>query len=288
MTISGDVLCEYVHKVKSDIGIQMKELEQLLFIMKSLRDPEQGCPWDKVQTIESIKGYTLEEAYEVIDAIVRNNMDDLCDELGDLLFHIIFYSEMADEKGDFNFQDVIQGVCEKLERRHPHVFADTELKNIEQVKHNWEEIKQAERSQQKALQGDDKSYLLDDISKNLPALQRAVKLQKRAASVGFDWDKSIDIINKIEEELDELKQAVTLGEQPAKVAEELGDLLFCCTNLARHYRVDPELVLRATNDKFVKRFNYIEQQLHNKKKSLSESDLQEMDALWNEAKTMLT
>lgn len=265
----------------------MKELERLLNIMKSLRDPVNGCPWDKVQTIDSIKGYTIEEAYEVVDAIERNDIDDLRDELGDLLFHIIFYSEMADEDRHFNFLDVVEQLNQKLERRHPHVFADHQAENIEQVKVLWEQIKQQERDKVTKSKDRPKDGLLNDIGKHMSAIQRAAKLQKRAATVGFDWTDSADILAKIEEELGELHEAMNSSANIDEIAEELGDLMFCCINLARHFRVDSELALRNTNDKFVRRFNYIETALGKQGKSLDDATLEEMDALWNEAKLKL-
>ncbi len=262
----------------------MKELQRLLEIMKSLRDPDKGCPWDREQTINSIKGYTLEEAYEVVDAIERNAINDLRDELGDLLFHIVFYSEMADEQGDFDFRDVIETANSKLERRHPHVFSDLRLENSEQVKKLWEKTKQQERSTDKP----DNDYFLDDISRHLPAMLRACKLQKRAASVGFDWAETKPILEKIEEELDELKETLNNRQETELIAEELGDLMFCCINLARHLHIDPELALRNTNEKFIQRFNFIEEQLKSKNITLDAAELEEMDELWNQAKKSLT
>jgi ATP diphosphatase len=262
----------------------MKELERLLVIMKSLRDPLGGCPWDKVQTIDSIKGFTLEEAYEVVDAIERNDIEGLRDELGDLLFHIIFYAEMADEQSQFDFRDVVRQLVEKLERRHPHVFSDTKAENIEQVKALWEKIKQQEREDGAGQNTDTAQLLLDDIGKHMPAIQRAAKLQKRAATVGFDWTESRDILNKLDEELAELREASLNPANMDDISEELGDLMFCCINLARHYKIDAELSLRNTNEKFIHRFNYIEAALEKQNKSLADATLEEMDALWNEAK----
>ena len=262
----------------------MIELERLLLIMKSLRDPQTGCPWDKQQTIDSIKGYTLEEAYEVVDAIERNDLEGLRDELGDLLFHIIFYSEMADENNDFNFLDVVKQVNEKLERRHPHVFSDYKADNVEQVKVLWEQIKQQERNDVGIDTVNKPAKLLDDISKHMPAVKRAAKLQKRAATVGFDWPDSRDILNKLDEELCELRHALLDPDNIEDISEELGDLMFCCVNLARHYKIDSEISLRNTNEKFISRFNYIEETLIKQNKSLDDATLEEMDALWNEAK----
>jgi len=262
----------------------MKELERLLVIMKSLRDPESGCPWDLEQTIETIKAFTLEEAYEVVDAIERNDMEGLRDELGDLLFHIVFYSEMADEEKHFNFHDVVKQANQKLERRHPHVFSDFKVANVEQVKTLWEQIKQQERKDA-AIDTDNKSTnLLDDIGKNMPAIKRAEKLQKRAATVGFDWTDSQDILNKIDEELSELRHALQEPHNIDNISEELGDLMFCCVNLARHFKIDSEISLRNTNEKFVSRFKYIEEILKKRDKLLTDASLEEMDRLWNEAK----
>lgn len=265
--------------------ILMNELDRLLLIMKSLRDPEEGCPWDKVQTIDSIKGYTLEEAYEVVDAIERNDIDGLKDELGDLLFHIIFYSEMADEEGHFNFQEVVAQLIQKLERRHPHVFANARADTIEDVKTLWKEIKQQERVA--ILDKEDKTTLLGDIEKHMPAMQRAEKLQRRAANVGFDWENSRDILHKLDEELSELREAAFETNNIKHISEELGDLMFCCINLARHYQIDPELALRNTNEKFISRFNYIETMLDKQDKTLEDASLEEMDQLWDAAKLNL-
>ncbi len=262
----------------------MKELERLLLIMKSLRDSENGCPWDKEQTIDSIKAYTLEEAYEVVDAIERDDIEGLQDELGDLLFHIVFYSEMADEDKHFNFHDVVKQVNQKLERRHPHVFSDIKVENVEQVKILWEQIKQQERNEATTDSDNKPINLLDDIGKHMPAVIRAEKLQKRAATVGFDWTDSQDILNKIDEELSELRHAIQESNNIDNISDELGDLMFCCVNLGRHYKIDSEISLRNTNEKFINRFNYIEETLRKRNKLLSDATLEEMDALWNEAK----
>lgn len=252
--------------------------------MKSLRHPDNGCPWDREQTIDSIKAFTLEEAYEVVDAIERNDIDGLRDELGDLLFHIVFYSEMADEAEHFNFNDVVKQLNQKLERRHPHVFADHQAQTIENVKVLWEQIKQQERLDTLTDEAPSDNRLLADIGKHMPAIQRAAKLQKRAATIGFDWTDSRDILNKLDEELSELRQAMLTADNIDDVAEELGDLMFCCVNLARHFQIDSELALRNTNEKFVRRFNFIEERLKKSNKSLADASLEEMDALWNEAK----
>ena len=260
----------------------MKELNKLLMNMKLLRDPQKGCPWNKVQTIDSIKAFTLEEAYEVVDAIDRNDIEGLKNELGDLLFHIIFYTEMADENDHFNFHDVLKDLNEKLERRHPNVFTNNKVVNVEQVKTLWEEIKQQERNNRvnKSIN------LLDDVDKHMPAIIRAEKLQKCAATVGFDWTNSQEILNKIDEELNELRHAIQEPSNNADISEELGDLMFCCVNLARYYKINCETSLRDTNEKFISRFNYIEETLKKSNKSLSEATLEEMDELWNTAKKL--
>ena len=259
----------------------MRALEKLLGIMQALRDPESGCPWDREQSMTSIKPYTLEESYEVIDAIERNDMGDLRAELGDLLFHIVFYAEMADEMGAFNFSDVVDTVNEKLIRRHPHVFSDKTLNTSEEVKRQWEITKQQERQ---AAQSGSQLYL-DDISAFMPAMLRALKLQKRAAAVGFDWSTAPPIFAKIEEEIEELKDSL---QQPDvnEVEVELGDLLFCCINLARHLAVDPEMALRRTNTKFIERFHHVEQALKRQGISFNDATLEQMDALWDEAKNI--
>ncbi len=260
----------------------MKELNKLLMNMKLLRDPQKGCPWNKVQTIDSIKAFTLEEAYEVVDAIDRNDIEGLKNELGDLLFHIIFYTEMADENDHFNFHDVLKDLNEKLERRHPNVFTNNKVVNVEQVKTLWEEIKQQERNNRvnKSIN------LLDDVDKHMPAIIRAEKLQKCAATVGFDWTNSQEILNKIDEELNELRHAIQEPSNNADISEELGDLMFSCVNLARYYKINCETSLRDTNEKFISRFNYIEETLKKSNKSLSEATLEEMDELWNTAKKL--
>ena len=259
----------------------MQALEKLLSIMKALRDPESGCPWDREQSIASIKPYTLEESYEVIDAIEHNDMDGLRAELGDLLFHIVFYAEMANEIGAFNFSDVMNSINEKLIRRHPHVFSDKALDTTEEVKRQWEITKQQERQ---AAQSGSQLYL-DDISAFMPAMLRALKLQKRAAAVGFDWPTTTPIFAKIDEEIEELKASLQQADVNGTEAE-MGDLLFCCINLARHLAVDPEMALRRTNTKFIERFHHIEQALKRQGISLNDATLEQMDALWDEAKNI--
>lgn len=255
----------------------------LLEIMRMLRDPDTGCPWDVKQDFASIAPYTIEEAYEVADAIARGDRVGLRDELGDLLLQVVFHAQMADEKGFFAFDDVVRAICEKMTRRHPHVFMDDPGTNAampESVRETWEDIKDQERA---AKPSQNKS-ILDDIPHALPALTRAVKLQTRAARVGFDWPSTDQVIDKLNEEMRELSAELVEEENAERVLEEFGDLLFVYANLARHLNVDPEQALRRTNDKFVRRFNYIEDKLKTMAKSPQDSSLEEMDHLWNEAK----
>lgn len=251
---------------------------RLLEIMRRLRDPETGCPWDVEQDFASIAPYTIEEAYEVADAIERDAMDELRGELGDLLFQAVFHAQMAEEAGHFDFDDVVRGIADKMVGRHPHVFGDESRdKSAEQQVVDWETIKAKERAG-KAQKG-----ALDGVAVGLPALLRAVKLQKRAARVGFDWPETEQVLDKIAEEMRELVEAREKL-TAAEVEEEMGDLLFVMANLARHLDVDPEAALRGTNAKFLRRFNYIERELEANGKTPGQSDLAEMDALWDDAK----
>jgi ATP diphosphatase len=253
-------------------------LEQLLTIMQRLRDPETGCPWDVEQTYATIAPYTIEEAYEVADAIERGAMEELRGELGDLLFQVVFHARMAEEEGHFSFHDVTRDVARKMIDRHPHVFGDENRdKSAEQQTRDWETVKAAERAAKGA------TGVLDDVAVGLPALLRALKLQKRAARVGFDWPSTDEVLAKIAEESAELVEARdTLG--PDEIEEEMGDLLFVMANLARHMGVDPEAALRRANAKFTRRFRAIEAALAARGKTPADSDLAEMDALWDAAK----
>lgn len=257
-----------------------KDMEQILEIMAALRTPGTGCPWDLEQDFASIAPYTIEEAYEVADAISNGDMEDLKDELGDLLLQVVFHARMAEEAGDFDFGDVCRAISEKMVRRHPHVFADGRSSDAVAVKATWEAIKAEERAA-KGKAAD--ASLLDDVPVALPALSRAVKLQKRAARVGFDWDDPKLVIAKMREELDELEAEVDAGEAEA-VRQELGDLLFAVANLARHLEVDPEGALRSTNDKFRRRFSHIEHRAREAGTPLGETSLEVMEAWWREAK----
>lgn len=259
-------------------------INSLLQIMRDLRNPETGCPWDKEQSIESIAPYSVEEIYELMDAIERDDMDDIKDELGDLLFHIVFYARLAEEDGHFEFNDVVNSVCEKLRYRHPHVFGDMQLATKEQVAEEWEKRKQKERESKKKTNHKPDS-LLDNVPRQLPATIRADKLQKRAATVGFEWPELQGVIDKLEEELAELKEAINENNQD-NMEEELGDYLFSVVNLARRLSIDSEAALSKTNQKFIRRFQYIEEQARNTNRTLDDMSLEEMDAYWDEAKKM--
>ena len=252
---------------------------RLLEIMARLRDPQTGCPWDVEQDFKSIAPYTIEEAYEVADAIERGSRDDLRDELGDLLLQVVYHAQMASEEDLFTFGDVAEGISEKMIRRHPHVFGDESRdKTAEQQTVDWEKVKAAER----AGRGEGPSAL-DGVAIGLPALMRAQKLQKRAARVGFDWPEVGPVVDKIVEEAEELKEAIGSGDR-ADIAEEYGDLMFVMANLGRHLDLDAEEVLRGANSKFTRRFKGVEAELATIGKSPAESDLKEMDALWDKVK----
>ena len=253
-------------------------IAQLLAIMARLRDPDTGCPWDIEQDFASIAPYTIEEAYEVDDAIARGDWDDLKSELGDLLFQSVFHAQMAADRGLFDFHDVAKSIAAKMIDRHPHVFGtESNEKTPEQQTRDWEKVKAAER----ARRGE--TRVLDGVAMGLPALMRAQKLQNRAARVGFDWPDASHVLDKIREEAAELEEARdTLG--PAEIAEEFGDLLFVVVNLGRHLGVDAETALRACNAKFTRRFNAVEDALAAQGKAPKDSNLAEMDALWDAAK----
>lgn len=256
----------------------MNSLEDLIGIMARLRDPEFGCPWDRVQTYHTIAPYTIEEAYEVADAIERENLPDLCDELGDLLFQVVFHAQLAREAGAFGFEDVVDAIAGKMIRRHPHVFGDAIERSPAEQSQRWEEMKAAERAES----GSGES-LLDDVPVALPALTRAAKLQRRAARCGFDWPKADEVIEKIAEELGELKAAVEAGNQDG-IDDELGDLLFTVVNLARHIGADPERCARFANAKFERRFRELERRAAVDGVSLEVLTLAELDDLWTEIK----
>ena len=260
----------------------------LLSLMARLRDPVAGCPWDKEQTFATIAPYTIEEAYEVADAICRSALPDLKEELGDLLFQVVYHSQMAEEAGYFALPDVVQAILDKMLARHPHVFGDLDIKTADAQTISWEARKAAERAakQQGAPAGSQPAGALDGVARALPALMRAEKIQKRAARVGFDWASTGPVIDKIEEELGELRAEIEAGTvDHGRLTDELGDVLFAVANLARHCKVDPEVALRATNDKFERRFRYVEQRLADQGRKPADASLDEMEAFWQEAKT---
>ena len=255
-----------------------RNIESLLEIMRRLRDPQTGCPWDIEQDFASIAPYTIEEAYEVAGAIEDEDWPALKDELGDFLFQVVFHARMAEERGLFNFGDVVAAITGKMVRRHPHVFADRAgIDSAEKQTVAWEEHKKKERAEA----GDG---VLDDVPRALPALLRAVKLQKRASSVGFDWDSAPKVVEKIAEEAQEIVEAQAEGASHEKLEEEIGDLLFAAANLARHLKVDPETALRTANAKFIRRFRMIEAELAKRGKVPAEASLDEMEAIWQDAK----
>jgi len=255
-----------------------RPIDRLLAIMARLRDPQDGCAWDLEQTFATIAPYTVEEAYEVADAIERGSLPDLREELGDLLLQVVFHSRMAQEQGAFAFDDVAEAICEKMIRRHPHVFGPEEQRTSAEQTRAWEIIKARER----AAKGKNQS-LLDDVPVGLPALTRAVKLTARAARVGFDWPDVSFVLDKLREETAELEREIEDG-QTERLRDELGDILFVCANLARKLDLEPEDALRSTNAKFVRRFQFIEAELAKRGKTAAESDLAEMDLLWDAAK----
>lgn len=257
------------------------DINSLIDIMRQLRDPETGCPWDLEQNFKTIAPYTIEEAYEVADAIERNDLNELKDELGDLLLQVIFHSQMAKEEGAFEFNDVVTSICDKMIRRHPHVFSDTKINDPDEQTALWDKIKAEERAAKS--EGKESVSILDDVPNNLPGLLRARKLTRRAANVGFDWPDANSVLDKLDEESDELKEAIESKDQD-HIEEEFGDLLFVLANLSRHLKIDPEKALRRANQKFVSRFHSIERETAAQGKTLESSSLDELDALWNAAK----
>lgn len=245
-------------------------VERLRNIMDELRE---RCPWDKKQTIQTLRIQTLEEAYELADAITDENWIGLKEELGDLLLHIIFYSKIGAEQGQFTFEDVVEGVCNKLVSRHPHIYTALQVDNEEQVKQNWEKIKMKEG----------KKSVLSGVPPSLPAIVKALRLQDKTKQVGFEWNHIGQVKEKVDEELQELYEAVEKGEQQ-EIENEFGDVLFALINYARYAKIDPELALERTNKKFIKRFQYIEAAAKEQGKQLEHMTLEEMDALWNQAK----
>jgi MazG family protein len=255
------------------------DIAALLDIMARLRDPNGGCPWDVEQTFETIAPYTIEEAYEVAGAIEDKDWSGLKEELGDLLLQVVYHARMAEERNLFDFHDVVAAISDKMVARHPHVFGDAKVENAEAQTVAWEEIKRRERAAKP------RGGLLDNVTRALPALTRAEKLQKRMASVGFDWDSPERVLDKIAEEAGEIAQARREGASQEDIAGEVGDLLFVVANLARHLNVDPEAALRGTNEKVVRRFKWIEAALAKLGRTTSEATLEEMEVLWQQAKT---
>lgn len=249
------------------------KFQELVDIMRKLR---QECPWDKEQTNDSIKAATLEEAYEAVEAIDKKNYNELKSELGDLLLHIVFHSAIAEDNNQFNINDVIDAISQKLIRRHPHVFSDTVVNSNDDITRNWEYIKLKEG----------RKSVLEGVPKALSGLYRAYRIQEKVAKVGFDWSDKKDVWNKVQEELGELLEAEELGDMD-KIEEEMGDLFFALTNYARFIKVNPENAIRRTNDKFIRRFQYIEKRLNEIGKDVTQSNLEEMDKYWEEAKTKL-
>lgn len=264
-----------------------RDISRLIEIMAALRTPETGCPWDLEQTFETIAPYTIEEAFEVTDAIARGDRDDLKDELGDLLLQVVYHARIAEEEGAFAFGDVVEAIATKMVRRHPHVFGSEAGKlSPEQVKGNWARIKAEEKAERAARRGENvtaDTSLLASVKTGLPALTRAIELQRKASTVGFDWNDPKAVLAKIHEEADEIGEAIDAGDS-AEIQAEIGDLMFVLVNLARHVDADPDLALRKANAKFERRFAHIETTLTAQGRSLSGASLEEMDRLWHEAK----
>lgn len=266
----------------------MKELEQLLQIMSDLRNPAGGCPWDMKQSFKSIAAYTVEEAYEVADAIERNDMDDLKNELGDLLFQVVFHAQMASEDKTFNFTDVVNEINNKLIRRHPHVFADKDIKDEAELYSEWEKHKKTERAQKVSSEENLQSSYLDGIATTLPALRWTDKIQKRAANHGFDWQSITPVFDKLQEEIGELKAEIDIEDNQERITDEMGDILFASVNLARHLGVNPEQALRDSNRKFISRFEVVEQLLREDGKQMEDCDVAVLEEYWQKAKKQLS
>jgi ATP diphosphatase len=269
-----------------------RDISRLIEIMAALRAPEGGCPWDVEQTFRTIAPYTIEEAYEVADAIARSDMDDLSEELGDLLLQVVYHARMAEEAGEFTFGDVVEGITRKMIRRHPHVFGDADARSAGMAKGMWEKIKAEEKAEKRAArlargrdpEDNGKGYL-DGVPLAFPALTRALKLQEKAARVGFDWKEAAPILDKIEEEIAELREAIDSNDKAAS-EDEFGDLLFALVNFGRHLKIDPEAALAGTNDKFRTRFHIVEQALRASGRTLEETSLEEMEEEWQRAKAV--
>jgi len=260
----------------------MADIEALLLVMRQLRDLEHGCPWDREQTFESLLSHTLEEAYEVVDAVASGSDEQLCDELGDLLFQIVFYSRIAEEEGRFEFSDVVDAIVSKLTRRHPHVFGDVNIDSAADQILAWEEHKQKERQASGAPARP--VSVLDGVTLGLPALTRAVKLQRRAARVGFDWPDIEGVLAKVQEELDEVREELAAGADPARMEHEVGDLLLAASNLARQTGVDPEKAVHRANRRFERRFQRIEELCRERDVVPEACSLELLEGFWGQAK----
>jgi ATP diphosphatase len=267
-----------------------KDISRLIEIMAALRAPGTGCPWDVEQDFSTIAPYTIEEAYEVADAIARGDLDDLRDELGDLLLQVVYHARMAEEAGEFAFPEVVEAITTKMIRRHPHVFGDEKARSAGMAKGMWEKIKAQEKAEKRSARlergldpEDNGKGFLDSVPVALPALTRALKLQERAARVGFDWSEAGPILDKIEEEIGELREALAKGDT-ASIKDEFGDTLFAFVNLGRHLKVDSEAALSGTNEKFRSRFHHVERALEGSGSTLEKATLDEMEVLWQQAK----
>ena len=250
---------------------KLKAFERLLTIMDELREK---CPWDIKQTLESLRHLTIEETYELADAITENNIEGIKNELGDLMLHIVFYARIASDTGDFNIKDVLDGICEKLIHRHPHIYADTVVNSAEEVKHNWEQLKLKEN----------RTSVLEGVPNSLPALVKAIRLQDKVKAVGFDWEEPHQVWDKVQEELGELKKEVDDKAAVERIESEFGDVLFALINYARFIGVNPENALAKTNSRFMKRFRFLEKEAGKQGRSLKEMTLEEMDVIWEKAK----
>ena len=252
---------------------RLEQFERLLNIMDDLREK---CPWDKKQTLESLRHLTIEETYELADAILDNDLEEIKKELGDILLHIVFYAKIGSEKNAFDIGDVAEGICEKLIHRHPHIYGDVEVADEEEVKQNWEKLKLKEG----------KTSVLEGVPRSLPAMIKATRIQEKARGVGFDWDNQEQVWNKVKEELGELKEEIDKGAEHKHIEDEFGDVLFSMINYARFVDVDPEMALERTNKKFIKRFQYVEKGAKAAGRELSDMTLEEMDEYWNAAKKL--
>jgi ATP diphosphatase len=261
-----------------------KHVDRLLEIMAALRDPESGCPWDIEQNFKTISAYTIEEAYEVADAIERGDMHDLKGELGDLLFQVVYHAQMANEQDTFNFADVVAAINDKLVRRHPHVFGEDKVKDMQALHDAWEKHKRMERKEKSPAN----ISLLDGIASTMPALRWSSKLQKRAAHHGFDWDSVAPVFDKLQEEITELEAEIGHDDNHDRIADEMGDILFACVNLSRHLDVNPEQALRDSNSKFISRFHVVEQLLQEDGRIMDDCSVEELEGYWQKAKTMLS